>query len=573
MSEHRQRLFINLIDDTYCPDTDLVVSPSCLAEMSVESLMDFEVSFPAYDHGHGGEIVKDLASTALARIFPELNKQHNVNYSVRFWRILLMPWILQTACVVVRRCQEIEAAVSVWGDRSLTVDVAQGLPELDLGGHKDFMTRVLFDDTFSYCLRSEIIRQIAPSNWTLQTENFAEPKNKEKIPTTITKAANVEVRKTRVNRLNGMGRLQWSIVEGAARCFSTKQATTTDVGEGENTRLSHQENTVSQLFECVINAYRPDYLKDLFAPLDFEAQQIKYRSGKVFIPAPFYFQFSDLNTFVIAKACENGEIIAVHQHGGGYGYDQNYYSISEIEYKLNGFLSWGWKSHKDYLTTAIPVASPRLSSVKKHKSPQKNFLFIEGGTPLRDFRYTSPHEAKFFFVNLNNKISFLENLDKETFDHCIYKPRKESALGAWKVYNKNEYEIVFEKFKNLRTSDLDIDTLLSNAHVVIVDYLGTPLAEALSANIPTIAFWTDEQWPLAEESKVYFQRLVEAKILHKSPEKAAEHLNSIASNVEDWWQSENVQGARSGWCEQYGLRRRLWSFDWLKAIFRLISQK
>jgi len=571
MSEQRHRLFIDLVDDTFSPDTDLVISPSCLAEVSVDTLMDLDASLPTYEQGPGGVIVKILAESAFERLVPELNAHHNVDYSVRFWRILIQPWILQTACLVVRRYQEVEAAVADWGHLPVTVNVVEGLPELNLGGHKDFMARILFDDAFSNALWSEVIREMAPSNWTLKTKTHNLNKNKKKMPTKVLKAADIPVRKTRVNRLSGMGRLQWSIVEVIARIFHSSPTSPSDGVSIAIPDTAQDASKVARLFERVIDAYRPDYIGDLFAPLDHEAENIKYSCGKVFVPAPSYLQFTDLNTFVIAKASEQGEIIAVHQHGGGYGYDKNYISISEIEYRLDGFLSWGWKTHGDYLKTAIPVASPRLSSIKKNKSNVKNFLFIEGGTPLRDFRYTSPHEAKFFFVNLKNKTSFLQSLNKDTFEHCIYKPRIEADSSAWRLYNKSEYEIIFERFKTLRTSKLDIDTLLSNAHVVIVDYLGTPLAEALAANIPTIAFWTDEQWPLTDEAKACFELLVQANILHNSPEKAAEHLNSISTNVEDWWLSENVQEARSAWCKQYGLRRTFWSVDWLKAIFRLLK--
>ena len=77
------------------------------------------------------------------------------------------------------------------------------------------------------------------------------------------------------------------------------------------------------------------------------------------------------------------------------------------------------------------------------------------------------------------------------------------------------------------------------------------MLETMSLNIPTMAFWQNGFDHLRDSAKPFYQLLVDAGIVHLSPESAAEHINAIWCSVDDWWFSPPVQKARIQFCSRY----------------------
>jgi len=70
-------------------------------------------------------------------------------------------------------------------------------------------------------------------------------------------------------------------------------------------------------------------------------------------------------------------------------------------------------------------------------------------------------------------------------------------------------------------------------------------------NIPTIAFWQSGLDHLRDSAVPYYQRLVDAGIVHLSPASAADKVNQIWDDVDEWWSSAVVQEARIFFCDRY----------------------
>ena len=81
------------------------------------------------------------------------------------------------------------------------------------------------------------------------------------------------------------------------------------------------------------------------------------------------------------------------------------------------------------------------------------------------------------------------------------------------------------------------------------------MLETLSDNIPTIAFWTEEQ-AILDSAKPYYQLLADVGIIHFSPISAALKINEIWDNVENWWEQSKLQNARKKFCDRYAKKSR-----------------
>ena len=85
---------------------------------------------------------------------------------------------------------------------------------------------------------------------------------------------------------------------------------------------------------------------------------------------------------------------------------------------------------------------------------------------------------------------------------------------------------------------------MMESQLVINTYNATSMVESLAWNIPTIAYWNPNHWELNEFAKPIYEILLQNEILHFSPESAARKINSLTSNIDQWWYSNEVQNAR-----------------------------
>ena len=87
--------------------------------------------------------------------------------------------------------------------------------------------------------------------------------------------------------------------------------------------------------------------------------------------------------------------------------------------------------------------------------------------------------------------------------------------------------------------------------MVVHSYDSTGILETLSNNIPALAFWRNNLDHAHESAKPYYQLLVDAGIVHLTPESAAQKVNEVWDDVEGWWGQDKVQNTRKQFCDRY----------------------
>ena len=85
----------------------------------------------------------------------------------------------------------------------------------------------------------------------------------------------------------------------------------------------------------------------------------------------------------------------------------------------------------------------------------------------------------------------------------------------------------------------------------MLSYDSTGLLESLSKNIPTLAFWQNGLDHLRDSVKPDYQRLIDVGILHLSSESAAEKVNKIWNNIDEWWMQKKTQDTINFFCNKY----------------------
>jgi putative transferase (TIGR04331 family) len=256
------------------------------------------------------------------------------------------------------------------------------------------------------------------------------------------------------------------------------------------------------------------------------------------------FDADDLFKIWTTKKINGGAKYYIGQHGNNYG-THRYMNPSIEEETADKFFTWGWKGE---LKQHIPMFIFKTVGMVKgsYNRQQKKLLLIQ--LPLGNRCNTWDNYAE-YSKYIDDQISFISNLNQNCKTELIVRMHSASKHVEWGGYAK------FREFdRNLQIDDGNsrIEKLIAESRYVVYSYDSTGMLETLSLNIPTLAFWQNGLDHLRESAKPYYKLLIDAEIIHLSPESLAKKLNSIWDDAEGiWWKSESVQYARHRFCEQY----------------------
>ena len=107
-------------------------------------------------------------------------------------------------------------------------------------------------------------------------------------------------------------------------------------------------------------------------------------------------------------------------------------------------------------------------------------------------------------------------------------------LGPWIENNQ-----IMRSYKSTT-----LEKELQQAKLTIHCVPQTTYLETISADIPTICYWNPDDNLIREDLQIYFDALIDAGIVHYSPESAAVKVNEISNDPTKWWYSKSVRKAR-----------------------------
>ena len=284
--------------------------------------------------------------------------------------------------------------------------------------------------------------------------------------------------------------------------------------------------------------------------------------------------------FTMAEHTKSGTKLTLVQHGGNYG-STRYSTNENIEKKIaDDYWTWGWGQAQNKL---MGMPHPALSAMKLSQNlsikPSQYILFV-GNSNLR-YRLTNVScpmgwEIKSY---VNWQIQFFRSLSTNVLDSLLFRPYHQDQ--GWSIQHRIQNKVnignidihsksqVFRKpreFYHKIFSNKAIYYKLLEASLVICDMNQTTFLEALALNIPLVIFWNDCYEELRTSAKPYYDDLRRVGILHSSPEDAAMKVNQIADNPSDWWNREDIQNIRRKFCRQFVRTSDHWLYEWVNQL-------
>ncbi len=275
-------------------------------------------------------------------------------------------------------------------------------------------------------------------------------------------------------------------------------------------------------------------------------------------------EFAD---FFIAQAVEDGN--AKHMmvcHGGCYGAME--ISVQERIWARISDIYALWSNPRNYGANCKTV---KLPSLRFHKwlgfrkasnLAQRILVMLTGHYPQR-YSYNSIYPYTIDDEYDSWQIRFLSAIDRSHHSDIVirdYHRLSDISRGAvrkWADEHGIEVSAGLSLWDALRESKIAIHTVPQTTYL-----------ETISANHPTLCFWNPEANLIRTDLMPYFEGLVTAGVLHRTPESAARKLNEVESDPVQWWSLPEVQSAVSAFRDNVCQTRHTALAEWAEYIRR-----
>lgn len=496
-----------------------------------------------------------------------LNQHHGTRHDPRFWRIVLGHWLRRYVDVILNRVKALDQCLRAHQLSGTTAfdDKHYLLATMDSNAAVWTFT----DDRWSGALYVRILNLLGVTNIPVEVLASEESEGFRWNPA----AAKVSLKRQvlrwgyrQMGKLAAMAaresdaflinsylpkkeeiKLQLALGQVPQLWASPQLKTTIKPDRALRQRLSEQiaRGTSDSLFgimSALIFELLPVCYLEGFAELTETAQRLRWPKRPRFIFTSNNFDTDEVFKFWTATKIEFGFKYVTGQHGNNYGtYRHMHPSIEEST--ADKFLTWGWE---DGLPQHTPAFILKTAGCKAEThNPNGGLLLIE------DMRYQcldTWDRAREFETYFVDQVTFVDRLQKTPRQcltvrvHPAYIYLKSFDLARWRDFDQN-IKIV--------AGEVSIRQLVSQSRLIVHGYDSTGILETLSQNIPTLAFWQNDFDHLRESAKPYYQLLVDAGIVHLSPESVAAKINEVWSDVEGWWAQSAVQEARKQFCNRY----------------------
>ena len=308
-----------------------------------------------------------------------------------------------------------------------------------------------------------------------------------------------------------------------------------------------------------------DFAENFRSIYDHCNKYSKKINGKLILCGPAWRFNTYIGVFLAEKKIKLKSKIIVVQHGGGYGILKND-PLFMMELEISDyFITWGWdQKNKEKL---LPLPVPLISCINKqfHSWSNDFILFPNNLKPRYARSLGSTTEGNQIMDQINRKIDFLHQVDDCIIPNIYIKPYFYDY--GWALDDR-----IKDEFENIKyCSSSNIFKLIRQAKLLLSDANQTSYLYSIGLNLPTIIFWDKNVWLTHDSAKKIFDGLEDVGVFHSSPTSAAQHLNQIYDNIDEWWSQTIVQKAVNEFRGRYVLTDNNYKKLWNNKLTELIN--
>jgi putative transferase (TIGR04331 family) len=504
------------------------------------------------------QYLDSLYELILGDMVIKLNQIHNVEYSIRYWRILIGPWLAYFIQMLFDRWLSIQSAINLFeitGAIVLTCNEEQLIPN-------DMMHFVeLFkSDEWNHYVYAEILYKL--DNVRIIVKNSGQGYNSPKlgkdkanyrhralriysgIANHFVNDSDAFLSSTYLTKTNEM-LLQLRLGQLPQLPLGIKPVQVTLDRQQRNWEIPRQGNSDFEFFLLsMLPKQIPKVYLEGYQLLNQQIQKLPWPKSPKLIYSSNVLWHDSVSMAYTAKKVEQGTPLVYGQHGGIYGVDQFTFA-EEHEVKISDrYLTWGWSNESN--PAVVPIGIMHIKKkILRNFNYNKNLLLITLNQSRYTYRLYSGSGLNFprYFGNyfsfstlLNDCIRNNMLVRLHSIDHGWEQPLR------WR-----------DRFPEVKL-DLGlrkIHDLMKESRIVVQTYNSTGILETLALGIPTVIFIDLKVTPLRETAAPHYAELKRVNIFHVTPESAAIHINTIWDDVDEWWNNAEVQEVVNNFTKEF----------------------
>jgi putative transferase (TIGR04331 family) len=529
--------------------------------------------------------VLSLKEEILPLLAEQLNQIHGSQFSMRYWRIVVGPWLDNYIAAYYDRYIHLKAALNDYPD---LLTVLLDPDDCKLLDDTLEWQAALVTDEFNLQIFSRILhamgydfpcaRRTQPSSYCKKYLLYRSFKGKvfdllmsmHRSTFLRMTGTSIVMKNSYFSRVDEL-RFLWSM---QGKMFLSRGIDSDPIDYVDGSEMREQLTSLElngDEFKLILTSLLPMDLPRSF----LEGYQSICQSVSKFYPKSCKAIFSanawfsdDIFKIWAAKEAERGSILMGAAHGGNYG-ALECLSTEDHEIKITDrYYSWGW-TRDCSSTQIIPMPVQKLISCKKISSSQERegILWVGTSTP----RYLSlpgfPSAHYEDYIRWSER--FLQKMsESDLLNQLLFRPHMEDF--SWSLTDRLH---LIEPKLDIDTWDVLLQDRLRCNRLYVCDHLSTTFIEALGTRMPTVLFWNPSTVRLRKEAEPYFDLLRESGILFDSPEGAAAAVCSIYGNVDKWWGDDRRVEAVNKFCYHFARTEKNGFSGWSDELKRALESK
>jgi putative transferase (TIGR04331 family) len=518
------------------------------------------------------ELLKELAT--------QLNVAHHVDHSVRYWRIIIGPWLGYFIQMLFDRWAMLRQVVGdseISGARVLRYSRNQLIPN-DMAA----FASMFVSDTWNESIYGQILDWIGVPVEIVDVPNCASTGSastarlarllKRGLAQAVNHVSGVLCRDTEYFFISSYLSTKYEALLQARLGQLPKLWRPVAVPVSTFDRASRQwqispiqnDDEFPALARALIPSHIPTAYVEGYHELVSLTENLPWPKQPKAIFTCNSYSSDDVFKAWAATKVESGTLLLIGQHGGNYGMASWGFTEDHQIAIADHFLTWGW-SEPDK-NTITPIGNFKGFGKKIVADKAGIALLVEMVMPRHAYHmYSVPVAAGQWLAYFEDQCRFVQALPAGLRDRLLVRIYPQDYGCA----QRERWQVRFPGI-HLDEGVQPMAALLKKTKIYISTYNATSYLESLSLNLPTIMFWNPNHWELRDSALPYFEKLKSVGIFHETPESAARQMTAVWSDVSGWWESAGVQSVRREFCEHYAhIPER--PLDVMEKIFRNIA--
>ena len=555
------------------------------SQRSVWGKMDYEVLPYHWDDRkklyQDSLYLNELYERILRSLANALNQIHNTDHSLRYWRIIIGPWLSCFIAVIYDRYQSILKAEEC----GITTNTLIGNYRRGEWLPRDISEfgRWVELDNYNHYLYSRVIEYVTnklPFNVVRKETEFINISEQKTFSSQLFKLAQ------NIFKLIKFASNYWNKIILVESYLNSRDLAKLSLSLGQIPHLylrdeltpkseidfNLRESLVHMPLDGAFEEFLVKMITEQIPSIYVEGyDNMKFLSLKAFPKCPKViftsnsFNSYDAFKFWAAHHVDLGVKFVGTQHGGFYGTGL-WLESEDHQIKIyDKFYTWGWKSDI-YENTKLLVPA-RFNKVKKKARPKKGgrlLLVLYATSRYSTYMKSTIVASTGFLAYLNEQYRFVNALSGKNKKLLIVRLYTHD-------YGCDQRERWLNRFPEVECylGNKSIINQLNESKLFIGTYNSTTYLETFSANFPTVIFWNPEHWELRSSAQPYFYGLRNVGILHDTPELAAAKVDEISNDPTSWWQQTEIQTAKDEFCFQFARTSSNWLKEWKSELLKV----